>query len=116
MCAALLLLVPFLLAMVFSPGIGTTLSAFFVYNVLAYAWLGPTIRLIQDSVEPRQRALAIALCGAVGVFVGLGVGVPLVGWISDLLTRVMATAGWGSRYAWSSRLRSASPWSAICLF
>ncbi len=92
MCAALLLLVPFLLAMIFSPGIGTTLSAFFVYNVLAYAWLGPTIRLIQDAVEPRQRALAIALCGAVGVFVSLGVGVPLVGWISDLLT-----AGYGDR-------------------
>ena len=48
MCATLLLLMPFLLAMVFSSDIGTTLSAFFVYNALAYAWLGPTIRLIQQ--------------------------------------------------------------------
>ena len=95
MCATLLLLMPFLLAMVFSSDIGTTLSAFFVYNALAYAWLGPTIRLIQDSVEPRQRALAIALCGAVGVFVGLGIGVPLIGWISDLLTPAYGDRGLG---------------------
>jgi MFS family permease len=87
MCMTVLLAAPFMLTMIFSSGTGTALAAFFVYNVLAYAWLGPTIRLIQDSVEPHQRALAIALCGAVGVFVGLGVGVPLIGWISDLLTR-----------------------------
>ena len=86
MCATLLLAVPFLLAMIFSTNTRSALVAFFVYNVLAYAWLGPTIRLIQDSVEPRQRALAIALCGAVGVFLGLGVGVPLIGLFSDLLS------------------------------
>jgi MFS family permease len=54
--------------------------------MLAYAWLAPTIRLIQDCAEPHQRALAIALCGAIGMFVGLGLGLPLIGWISDLIT------------------------------
>jgi predicted MFS family arabinose efflux permease len=86
MCATLLLALPLMLAMIFSASTKTALGAFFVYNVLAYAWLGPTIRLIQDAVEPRQRALAIALCSTAGFFVGLGVGAPLVGWISDRLT------------------------------
>jgi len=95
MCATLLLAVPFMLAMIFIRDTGTALAAFFAYNVLAYAWLGPTIRLIQDAVEPRQRALAIALCGAVGVFFGLGIGVPLIGWISDLLTPAYGVRGLG---------------------
>jgi predicted MFS family arabinose efflux permease len=95
MCGSLLLAVPFMLLMIFSRDTGAALAAYFIYNVLAFAWLGPTIRLIQDAVEPRRRALAIALCGAVGVFVGLGIGVPFIGWVSDLLTPGYGVRGLG---------------------
>jgi len=77
---------PFALLMVFSQNVAAALAAYFIYNVLAYAWPAPTIRLIQDAVEPHQRALALALCSAVGMIAALGIGVPLIGWISDLIS------------------------------
>ncbi|HYX45350.1 MAG TPA: MFS transporter [Sphingomicrobium sp.] len=88
----LLMLPPFLFVMVFAKNAMAAVSSYLLYNVLAYSWTGPTIRLIQDSVAPRERALATALCSATGMFVGLGVGIPLIGWLSDHLA-----ADYGSR-------------------
>ena len=86
MVTTLLLAAPFLALMIFSGSRGPALSAFFIYNMVAYAWLAPTIRLIQDAVEPGQRSLALSLCSAVAIFLGLGVGIPAIGWVSDLLS------------------------------
>lgn len=86
MIATLLLVAPFLAVMIFESATAPALAAYFIYNVLAYAWLAPTIRLIQDAVEPGQRALAISVCSATAIFVGLGIGIPAVGWLSDRLT------------------------------
>ena len=86
MVATLLLATPFLGLMIFGGTLAAALGAYFIYNMLAYAWLAPTIRLIQDAVEPSQRSLALSICSAVAIFLGLGLGIPAVGWISDLLT------------------------------
>jgi Na+/H+ antiporter NhaA len=86
MLGSLLVAPLFLYVMVFSRTAGAAIAAFLVYNLFAYAWAAPTIRLIQDTVEVRERALATALCSAVGIFIGLGIGIPSVGWISDRLS------------------------------
>ena len=75
---------PFLFVTVVTASPVRALVSFFIYNALAYAWLAPTIRLIQDAVEASSRAFAISLCSAVAVSVSLGVGVPFIGRISDL--------------------------------
>ena len=78
--------VPLLLVSVAARDTATALSGYFALNVVAFAWLAPATRLIQDAVEPDQRALAFAACGGAGLLFSLGVGVPLIGWASDLLT------------------------------
>ena len=65
---------------------GAAMLGFFLYNCVAYAWLAPTIRLIQDAAEVDDRALAIAVCSSFSTLVAVGIGIPLTGWISDLLS------------------------------
>jgi predicted MFS family arabinose efflux permease len=80
------LVVPFLALTVFASTTSSAMMGLFFYNCVAYAWLAPTIRLIQDAVEVDDRALAIAVCGGVATFCALGAGIPVTGWISDLLS------------------------------
>jgi predicted MFS family arabinose efflux permease len=61
------------------------LVSMFVFSVLAYAFLGPTVTLIQRAATPENRALAVAFVASTGNIVSLACGLPLVGWISDRL-------------------------------
>jgi len=86
MLASMALSVPLLLLAIFSDSLGAGISYFLLYNLLTYAWLAPTVRLIHDAVGAEHRALALALCGALGFFAGVGLGIPLTGYLSDLLS------------------------------
>jgi hypothetical protein len=61
------------------------LGSMLLFNICAYAWLGPTARLIQKAATPDSRALAIAVCSSMASILSLGCGLPLVGAISDAL-------------------------------
>jgi hypothetical protein len=78
--------IPALLVTVLSATRSVALAALFLFNVFAFAWLGPTMTMIQRVVSPGSRALAIAISGASANILSLGVGIPLVGLISDALT------------------------------
>jgi MFS family permease len=51
--------------------------------VLQYLYLGPTFAVSHNLVTPRMRATATALLFLPINLIGLGVGPPLVGWLSD---------------------------------
>lgn len=82
---ATLAVVPLLLVTVTARDSATALTGYFALNFAAFAWFAPATRLIQDAVEPDQRALAFAVCGGAGLLFSLGAGVPLIGFASDLL-------------------------------
>jgi predicted MFS family arabinose efflux permease len=94
--AALCAAAPLLLATVAARDAATALAAYFALNVVVFAWLAPATRLIQDAVEPGQRALAFAVCGGAGLLFSLGIGVPLIGWVSDLLLAEFGTRSLGA--------------------
>jgi hypothetical protein len=77
--------IPLLLVSVGARDAPTALAGYFALNVAAFAWLAPATRLIQDAVGPDERALAFAVCGGAGLLFSLGIGVPLIGLVSDLL-------------------------------
>ena len=55
--------------------------------ILQYLYLGPTFALTHNFVEPRMRATATALLFLPINLIGLGVGPPLVGWLSDTIAQ-----------------------------
>jgi MFS family permease len=77
--------VPSLLWALLGDSVEQGLAGLLLFDLFAYAWLAPIARVIQDAAAPNNRALAFALCGGVGILFSLGVGIPLTGWISDLL-------------------------------
>lgn len=121
MLASIAVVVPALLAVVTSSTLPTALACYLFLNCFAFAWLAPTIRLIQDSVEPQQRTLATALCSATGIMVSLVLFIPAIGWISDVLAPtyglrsvgyalaivlpLAAIAGWACHWAFMQHLR-----------
>ena len=86
MLGSLALSVPLLFLVVFSHSLTAGISYFLFYNMLTYAWMAPTVRLIHDAVGAEHRALALAVCGALGFFAGVGLGIPLTGYLSDQLS------------------------------
>jgi MFS family permease len=76
---------PGLFLMIFATTAGQAIAGLLLYNLFAYLWLAPATRLIQDAAEPSERALAIAVCGGLGICLSLGIGVPATGLISDLM-------------------------------
>ena len=85
MLGSLILAAPFLFITVLSHSTALAIAGYFCFSFLTCAWLAPTIRLIQDVTGPHGHALAIAVCSAVGIAVALGVGVPLIGWLGDVV-------------------------------
>ena len=76
---------PALVAVVLSPDRSLALLSYFLFNIFAFVWLGPTMTQIQKAVALDARSLAIALSGASANIISLGLGVPIVGLISDAL-------------------------------
>jgi predicted MFS family arabinose efflux permease len=96
---ASILTVPLVLLTVLSSGTAPALLGYFLLNFAAFAWLAPATRLIQDAVEPGQRALAFAVCGGAGLLFSLAAGVPLIGWTSDLLEPELGARSIGAALA-----------------
>jgi len=69
----------------FSPKLTIALLSMFVFDICAYAFLGPMVTLIQKEAQPDSRALAIAICVTVSNIVNLTLALPLVGLMSDAL-------------------------------
>nr|WP_217895233.1 MFS transporter [Sphingomonas sp. CDS-1] len=80
---------PLLLATIFATSLPMALAAWFLFNVVAFAFQAPCLTLVQRAVPDSERALAIASAGAVAMVVSQGAGLPLVGLVSDAL------ASWG---------------------
>jgi MFS family permease len=76
---------PTMFVIVFSHSLGLAIGGMMIFVTLSYAWLAPTARMIQDAVEPDRRSTAVAMCSGFGMLLALGVGIPLIGWISDAL-------------------------------
>ena len=82
---ALGLSIPALLATVLSANLSITLMSMFLFNVCAFAFPGPIVKLIQKEAAPESRALAFAACQSISNIVSLACGLPLVGAVSDAL-------------------------------
>lgn len=62
-------------------------------GILHYMYLGPTYGVIQNMCGPRMRATAIALLLFVVNLIGLGLGPPLLGLLSDFLADRLLQSG-----------------------
>lgn len=82
---SLLVCIPALLLTIFSPDPFVGLAAMFVLNVAAFSYLAPTAALIQRAATEDTRSLALALGISFGNIISLGLAIPLVGVLSDLL-------------------------------
>lgn len=82
---ALCLAVPTALGTVLGANLAIAFSAMFLLNICIYAWLGPLVTLVQNEAPPDSRALAVAIGMAFSNVLSLGVGLPLVGLMSDAL-------------------------------
>ncbi len=93
--ASFLLAVPALAVVVFSHDETVAVGACFLFSIAAYAWLAPTITLVQKSVDAEHRALSTGTSGAIANILSLGIGVPAIGALSDILARTGGPASLG---------------------
>ena len=64
-----------------------------VPGIFSYTCLGPTYGMVQNVVQPRQRATATALLLFFLNFIALGFGPPVTGWIIDQFAQIQFAAG-----------------------
>nr|WP_305889067.1 MFS transporter [Parvularcula maris] len=83
--AAFALTVPFLAVAVLTPSLGLVFLAMIVPTALGLVWLGPVISAFQHLVPPHMRATASAVFLFINNLIGIGVGQPAIGLISDQL-------------------------------
>lgn len=84
-CVALLACVPLYLLACGAFDWSSSALALGVAGMLQYLSFGPTFGIVQNVVEPRQRATAVALIYVVMNVLALGGGAPFTGWIIDVL-------------------------------
>ena len=77
--------VPLVLAFLFAPGLETATAFLIPAAFFNTMWLGNFNAVVQGVARPRMRAVASALNVALNSAVGLGLGPPAVGWLSDRL-------------------------------
>ncbi len=93
---------PALLTAALSANLGVALGATFLFNILAYAWQSPTVFLIQRASGEQGRALGLAAIMSLSSIASLGLGLPLVGLMSDLLKPSAGLAALGYALAVAS--------------
>lgn len=81
--AGLLAVAPLSLSAYLQQGQVTTIALLMLSGIFQFLYLGPTYALVQTLAGPRMRATASALVLLTVNLVGLGIGPPLVGWLSD---------------------------------
>ncbi len=82
---ALTLAIPFFVGFVASPTWPLALAFFAGPMFFNHFYLSPSVTLVQETVKPQQRVLAGALLLLVMNLVGLGLGPPFLGAVSDFL-------------------------------
>lgn len=82
--AALVLAFPCAAGFLFAPSASAAMTLLAPVSILAGSCFGPFYSVVQTLVEPRMRAVAAALVITANTLLGLGLGPPLVGWISDV--------------------------------
>ena len=67
--------------------------------MLIYTYFAPTFAVMHNMVEPRMRATAASILFLIINLVGVGLGPPIVGAVSDWFTLRLGSAAEGMRYA-----------------
>ncbi len=75
--------VPLFAAGLFAPSPTTAFALFLLPTAFSLAWLGPVNAAIQHIVPPAMRATASACLLFINNLIGIGFGVPLLGYLSD---------------------------------
>jgi hypothetical protein len=58
----------------------------FIFNLAAYAFLPAMVRATQQAATSETRALSLGITSSAASILALGVGLPTIGLISDVLT------------------------------
>lgn len=82
---AFIIAAPLFAGALFSSSIVATFFLFLIPQALALAWLGPVLAAIQHIVPPTMRATASASFLFINNLIGIGFGIPFLGYISDQL-------------------------------
>jgi MFS family permease len=82
---AYLLCVPFYAGGIDAPDLTSGFVLLLIPTALSYLWLAPVIVAVQHLVDRESRATASALFLMINNLIGLGVGIPLIGKLSDVL-------------------------------
>lgn len=81
----LTLTVAALLVTTLSTSRDAALGGLFVFYLGAFSFLGPIVSLILKEATPQSRSLVAGMCVSISNIINLGVAMPLVGAISDVL-------------------------------
>jgi MFS transporter, Spinster family, sphingosine-1-phosphate transporter len=90
-----------LLVIVLCSNRSLALASMIVLNFCAYTWPGPLVALIQQEATPDSRGLAVAISISISTILDLGLGLPIVGRLSDWLTPSYAAHAVGYAFALS---------------
>jgi predicted MFS family arabinose efflux permease len=77
--------IPFYAAGVGSESLLMTMSLMLVPTALGLVWLGPVLAAIQGIVPAAMRTTTSAIFLFINNLIGIGVGTPAIGWLSDAL-------------------------------
>lgn len=102
--------VPLVLAFLFAPALDSAIAFLIPAAFLNTMWLGNFNAVVQGVARPRMRAVASALNVALNSAVGLGLGPPAVGVLSDLLQPSLGADS--LRYAMAAAVLSAL-WASL---
>ncbi|MGD9811615.1 MAG: spinster family MFS transporter [Sphingobium sp.] len=84
---AFFITIPFYVSGLLANSLGLAIALLLVPTALGLVWLGPVLSAIQHLVPPNMRATASAIFLFVNNLIGIGLGTPAIGWLSDQLTR-----------------------------
>ena len=84
-CLGIIVFIPIVCFVTFTPHRQAALVGGLLLPFFTTAYLGATLAVLHSSFEPRMRATASAILFLVINVVGLGIGPPLIGFISDIL-------------------------------
>ena len=77
--------IPFYAMGISATSLTVALAFLFVPTALGLVWLGPVVAAVQAVVPRDMRSTTSAIFLFVNNLIGIGVGTPAIGWISDLL-------------------------------
>ena len=84
--AAFAVTIPFYIFGLLATDIVTALALLLIPTALGLVWLGPVLSMIQHLVPPTMRTTASSIFLFVNNLIGIGIGTPAIGALSDLLT------------------------------